>query len=83
MPSPLPANMCSSYIVIYAYTCNMYAYVYNTNYIVQSIGQVTCFCCLQIHPSAFKQGGVPLVASCIYAAEQASVSGTRNLRIKL
>ncbi|KAL2242941.1 UNVERIFIED_CONTAM: L-threonate dehydrogenase [Sesamum indicum] len=28
---------------------------------------------LQIHPSALKQGGVPLVACCISAAEQASV----------
>ncbi|KAH6781861.1 ketose-bisphosphate aldolase class-II family protein [Perilla frutescens var. hirtella] len=28
---------------------------------------------LQIHPSAFKQGGPPLVASCIHAAEQARV----------
>ncbi|GMQ11552.1 hypothetical protein CsSME_00054150 [Camellia sinensis var. sinensis] len=28
---------------------------------------------LQIHPSAFKQGGIPLVACCISAAEQASV----------
>ncbi|KAL8464350.1 hypothetical protein ACS0TY_034032 [Phlomoides rotata] len=28
---------------------------------------------LQIHPSAFKQGGAPLVACCISAAEQASV----------
>lgn len=28
---------------------------------------------LQIHPSAFKHGGVPLVACCISAAEQASV----------
>lgn len=28
----------------------------------------------QIHPSAFKHGGVPLVACCISAAEQASVS---------
>jgi hypothetical protein len=28
---------------------------------------------LQIHPSALKQGGVPLVASCIAAAEQSSV----------
>ncbi|KAK2664551.1 hypothetical protein Ddye_003125 [Dipteronia dyeriana] len=27
---------------------------------------------LQIHPSALKQGGIPLVASCISAAEQAS-----------
>lgn len=29
---------------------------------------------LQIHPSALKEGGVPLVACCISAAEQASVS---------
>lgn len=28
---------------------------------------------LQIHPSALKQGGIPLVACCISAAEQASV----------
>ncbi|KAG2605090.1 hypothetical protein PVAP13_4NG115400 [Panicum virgatum] len=28
---------------------------------------------LQIHPSALKQGGVPLVVSCIAAAEQSSV----------
>lgn len=28
---------------------------------------------LQIHPGAFKQGGLPLVACCISAAEQASV----------
>ncbi|KAK9266179.1 hypothetical protein L1049_027244 [Liquidambar formosana] len=28
---------------------------------------------LQIHPSALKQGGIPLVACCIAAAEQASV----------
>ncbi|XP_057791465.1 uncharacterized protein LOC131008563 isoform X1 [Salvia miltiorrhiza] len=28
---------------------------------------------LQIHPGAFKQGGAPLVASCIFAAERASV----------
>ncbi|XP_047315983.1 uncharacterized protein LOC124919708 [Impatiens glandulifera] len=28
---------------------------------------------LQIHPGAFKQGGAPLVACCISAAEQASV----------
>ncbi|CAM0913964.1 unnamed protein product [Alopecurus aequalis] len=28
---------------------------------------------LQVHPSALKQGGVPLVACCIAAAEQASV----------
>ncbi|KAK4752559.1 hypothetical protein SAY87_021357 [Trapa incisa] len=28
---------------------------------------------LQIHPAAFKQGGIPLVACCISAAEQASV----------
>ncbi|KAK4436891.1 L-threonate dehydrogenase [Sesamum alatum] len=28
---------------------------------------------LQIHPSALKQGGVPLIACCISAAEQASV----------
>ncbi|KAG6390719.1 hypothetical protein SASPL_148463 [Salvia splendens] len=28
---------------------------------------------LQIHPGAFKQGGAPLVASCVFAAEQASV----------
>ncbi|CAD6251047.1 unnamed protein product [Miscanthus lutarioriparius] len=28
---------------------------------------------LQIHPSALKQGGVPLVACCIAAAEQSSV----------
>jgi uncharacterized protein YgbK (DUF1537 family) len=31
---------------------------------------------LQIHPSALKQGGVPLVASCIAAAEQSSVRET-------
>ncbi|XWS50840.1 hypothetical protein CRYUN_Cryun12cG0124300 [Craigia yunnanensis] len=31
---------------------------------------------LQVHPGAFKQGGVTLVACCISAAEQASVSGT-------
>lgn len=29
----------------------------------------------QIHPGALKQGGFPLVSSCITAAEQASVSG--------
>ncbi|XP_057973256.1 uncharacterized protein LOC131161483 [Malania oleifera] len=28
---------------------------------------------LQIHPSALKQGGIPLVACCVSAAEQASV----------
>ncbi|KAK7291352.1 hypothetical protein RIF29_06422 [Crotalaria pallida] len=28
---------------------------------------------LQIHPGAFKQGGIPLVACCISAAEQANV----------
>ncbi|KAA8542841.1 hypothetical protein F0562_023993 [Nyssa sinensis] len=31
---------------------------------------------LQIHPSALKQGGIPLVACCISAAEQASVPVT-------
>nr|XP_016494021.1 PREDICTED: uncharacterized protein LOC107813285 isoform X2 [Nicotiana tabacum] len=31
---------------------------------------------LQIHPSALKEGGVPLVACCISAAEQASVAIT-------
>jgi hypothetical protein len=29
----------------------------------------------QIHPGALKQGGIPLVACCISAAERASVSG--------
>lgn len=29
----------------------------------------------QIHPGALKQGGIPLVACCISAAKQASVSG--------
>jgi hypothetical protein len=29
----------------------------------------------QIHPGAMKQGGIPLVACCISAAERASVSG--------
>ncbi|KAJ4713548.1 ketose-bisphosphate aldolase class-II family protein [Melia azedarach] len=28
---------------------------------------------LQIHPSAFKEGGIPLVACCVSAAEQSSV----------
>uniref|UniRef100_A0A6N2L9A9 Fructose-bisphosphate aldolase n=1 Tax=Salix viminalis TaxID=40686 RepID=A0A6N2L9A9_SALVM len=28
---------------------------------------------LQIHPSALKQGGIPLVACCVSAAEQANV----------
>ncbi|KAI6683528.1 hypothetical protein NL676_029441, partial [Syzygium grande] len=31
---------------------------------------------LQIHPAAFKQGGIPLVACCISAAEQANVPVT-------
>ncbi|XP_056175113.1 uncharacterized protein LOC115676724 [Syzygium oleosum] len=31
---------------------------------------------LQIHPAAFKQGGIPLVACCICAAEQANVPVT-------
>ena len=29
---------------------------------------------VQIHPSALKQGGTPLVACCISAAKQATVS---------
>ncbi|KAI7986264.1 L-threonate dehydrogenase [Camellia lanceoleosa] len=33
---------------------------------------------LQIHPSALKQGGIPLVACCISAAEQASVPITAH-----
>jgi hypothetical protein len=32
------------------------------------------FVLFQIHPGAFKQGGIPLVACCVSAAEQASVS---------
>ena len=28
---------------------------------------------LQIHPGALKQGGIPLVACCVSAAEQANV----------
>ncbi|KAF2298445.1 hypothetical protein GH714_023598 [Hevea brasiliensis] len=31
---------------------------------------------LQIHPSALKQGGIPLVAACVSAAEQANVPVT-------
>jgi hypothetical protein len=32
------------------------------------------FVLFQIHPGAFKQGGIPLVACCVSAAEQANVS---------
>ncbi|KAK2981171.1 hypothetical protein RJ640_002322 [Escallonia rubra] len=37
------------------------------------ISQTLEYRVLEIHPSAFKQGGIPLVACCISAAEQASV----------
>ena len=37
---------------------------------------------LQIHPGSLKQGGIPLVACCISAAEQASVSEILNMNNK-